>query len=243
MTKIIYEPKGPAREYAPLAANLYRGCGHGCIYCYAPNILKMKRWDFYHNPEPRKDILKNLERELATGEYEGKRILLSFTSDPYQRLEDRDLITRNALLLFVKYGVNWDILTKAGGNACVDFGLYRKGDRFGSTLTFMDPHESKRWEPHAAIPTCRFSAIKKAHSMGIPTWVSLEPVIDPDQTFEIIWETHAFVDEYRVGKLNYHPRSKEIDWHRFTKTVVGLLEGLGKKYLIKDSLEPYLEGK
>jgi len=40
---VIYEPKGMALEYAPLACNLYRGCQHGCRYCYAPNCLFMSR--------------------------------------------------------------------------------------------------------------------------------------------------------------------------------------------------------
>ena len=35
MIRAIYTPKGPALEYAPLACNLYRGCAHGCLYCYA----------------------------------------------------------------------------------------------------------------------------------------------------------------------------------------------------------------
>ena len=43
---IIYQPKGKAREYSPLAANLYLGCNHGCKYCYAPSIRFQTRQDF-----------------------------------------------------------------------------------------------------------------------------------------------------------------------------------------------------
>ena len=42
----IYAPRGQAGEYAALAANPYRGCGHGCAYCYVPNAIKMPRKDF-----------------------------------------------------------------------------------------------------------------------------------------------------------------------------------------------------
>jgi hypothetical protein len=42
----IYAPKRQAGEYAPLAANPYRGCGHACAYCYVPLVLKMKRPEF-----------------------------------------------------------------------------------------------------------------------------------------------------------------------------------------------------
>jgi len=44
---IIYEPSGKALEYSPLAANLYAGCGHRCVYCYAPLALKRTREMFY----------------------------------------------------------------------------------------------------------------------------------------------------------------------------------------------------
>ena len=55
---IIYEPKGRAREYSPLAANLYRGCGHGCIYCYAPAVTFTAREVFRSHPCPRQDVLR-----------------------------------------------------------------------------------------------------------------------------------------------------------------------------------------
>jgi hypothetical protein len=42
----IYAPRGQAGEYAPLAANPYRGCGHRCVYCYVPKVIKMSRGDF-----------------------------------------------------------------------------------------------------------------------------------------------------------------------------------------------------
>lgn len=49
---VIYEPKGKAREYCELAVNLYRGCGHGCLYCYGAACLRMTREEF-NNPQPR----------------------------------------------------------------------------------------------------------------------------------------------------------------------------------------------
>jgi hypothetical protein len=53
--KIIYEPRGAAREYSPLAANLYRGCIHGCKYCYAPACLRLpadRRAEFHRKAWP-----------------------------------------------------------------------------------------------------------------------------------------------------------------------------------------------
>ena len=46
ITYVIYETRGRAREYCELAANLYRGCSHGCIYCYAPSATYKTRENF-----------------------------------------------------------------------------------------------------------------------------------------------------------------------------------------------------
>jgi DNA repair photolyase len=60
---IIYEPGGRAREYAALAANLYSGCGHGCKYCYAPDVLHRKREVFHQNPTVREAVLEQFEKD------------------------------------------------------------------------------------------------------------------------------------------------------------------------------------
>jgi len=62
--KAIYRPSGRALEYAPLAANLYRGCNHGCLYCYAPRALKTGREEFHANPQPREGILDALRKDV-----------------------------------------------------------------------------------------------------------------------------------------------------------------------------------
>ena len=52
---IIYEPRGKAKEYSKLAANLYKGCSHGCTYCYAPAATFTKPEQFVRNISPRKN--------------------------------------------------------------------------------------------------------------------------------------------------------------------------------------------
>src|SRR5476651_1005489 len=58
----IYAPKGQAGEYAARACNPYRGCGHGCNYCYVPLILHMKRPEFDAGAIPRPDFLHHLRK-------------------------------------------------------------------------------------------------------------------------------------------------------------------------------------
>src|SRR5437763_15112634 len=81
----IYAPAGQAGEYAPLAANPYRGCGHECRYCYVPSVLKMKRSEFDGGAVPRPAFIRNLTKDAR--KYQAARIteqvMLSFTSDPY----------------------------------------------------------------------------------------------------------------------------------------------------------------
>ena len=60
-TSVIYEPRGKAREYSPLAVNLYFGCGHRCEYCYAPSFLHKTDKEFCE-PEPRADILEKISQ-------------------------------------------------------------------------------------------------------------------------------------------------------------------------------------
>ena len=63
-TSVIYEPRGKAREYAPLAVNLYNGCGHSCEYCYAPSFIHTTRNKF-GKPEPRKDIIDKINYDAG----------------------------------------------------------------------------------------------------------------------------------------------------------------------------------
>src|SRR5438552_6098858 len=81
----IYAPAGQAGEYAPLASNPYRGCGHGCAYCYVPRVLHMDRREFDAGAEPRPDFLDSLTRDAQLYRAAGIReqVMLSFTSDPY----------------------------------------------------------------------------------------------------------------------------------------------------------------
>ena len=243
---IIYEPKGKALEYSPLAANLYRGCSHGCEYCYVPGIPPYKfienaRKAFYTDPAPRKDILKLLERDAKRMAGDPRKILLSFTSDPYQPIERKYQITRQALKIMAKYNLSPQILTKAGLWAVMRDAdvLIKSWCIWASTLTTDDEEESLLWEPYAAVPEDRIAALEYAHSVGLETWVSFEPVINPDAVIRMVHRTYDFVDLYKVGKMNHHPLEKTIDWTAFLKSVEYMLNYYGKERYIKEDLEAY----
>ena len=77
--------------------------------------------------------------------------------------------------------------------------------------------------------------------MAIQTWASLEPVIDPVQSLQIIRETKDFVDEYKIGRWNHDPRADRIDWKAFGEETIELCRMLGKKFYIKKDLAVFLK--
>ncbi len=237
--RVIYEPRGRAREYSTLALNLYNGCNHGCLYCYSPDCLRVDRQEFYRVQKAR-DILKKIEADCMELYGSKERVLLCFTCDPYQKINDDINLTRKTLELFNKYNIPFQILTKAGNKAEKDFDLYRDCDAFATTLTFLDESKSRYYEPEAALPYNRINTIKKAHDRGIETWVSFEPILDDNEVFKLLDITHGFVDLYKVGKISRFSPDKEINWYKFAKEIIKRMEGYGKNYYIKKDLARYL---
>jgi DNA repair photolyase len=226
---LIYEPKGRAREYAALACNLYAGCDHGCTYCYAPSATRKTPKQFYESTTRTGAFLRKLEIEAAKYEQAGiqARVLLCFTCDPYQHLDVKEQITRRAIQALHRHGLNVEVLTKGGRRAIRDLDLFTDQDAFASTLTCGTLEGSEKWEPHADSPGGRLATIRQFHDAGIPTWVSLEPVLYPETSLRIIEEAHPHVDVFKVGTLNYHSHAQTIDWPRFARQAVSLLTNLG----------------
>ena len=241
--KVIYEPAGRAREYSALAVNLYSGCNHGCKYCYAPDCMRRNRQEFYDRQTARVDIMNKIQRDCKIIAGTEERVLLCFTCDPYQKLDDTEQLTRKALGLFALYDIPFQVLTKGGHRAKRDFDLYAKKDAFATTLTFMDPDKSLYYEPEAALPEDRIETIKAAKKLGIETWVSFEPVLNDDEVFKLLDSTHEYVDLYKVGKVSRFKTDKEINWNRFAYEIVNRLEKLGKNYYIKNDLKKHLNAK
>lgn len=235
-TSIIYETRGKAREYCELAVNLYRGCAHQCLYCYVPDATFQSR-DEFSKPKPRKYALEKLHEDIKKLNGEKRPVLLSFTSDPYQPIEEIHELTHRAIRILHNGGLNVVVLTKGGLRAERDFGILTDKDSVGVTLTFLNDNDSRKWEPYAALPAERIELLKRAKARNISTWASLEPVIDPEQTLKLICVSAPYVDEFKVGKLNHHPLADEIDWHRFGHEAERLLINLKKMYYIKRDLK------
>jgi len=237
----IYEPKGAAREYAPLAMNYYMGCTHACTYCYCPGVLRKKRETFNADVVVKKDFIRRLEKDAAKLARDDRIVHLCFIGDPYQPIEKDLQITRQALEILRKNRLKPQILTKAGPWAVKrDEDLLRAaGAIWACTLTMDDDALSLEWEPGAPLPGERIHALKAAKEIGLQTWVSLEPVLDPAAALLLVRRVAPYTDVFKVGKLNHHQHAKTIDWALFFVDAVSLLWDLGTSFYIKDDLKAY----
>jgi DNA repair photolyase len=237
----IYAPKGQAGEYAPLAANPYRGCGHGCAYCYVPRVLRMKRPEFDAGAAPRPDFIRDLTRDARKYQQAGitEQVMLSFTTDPYHPGDTG--LTRQTLQVLRDHGLGFCTLTKGGTRALRDLDLFRPDrDAFASTLTSLDDDFSRRWERGAALPGDRLKALQAFHAAGIFTWISLEPTLDTESSLEIVRQTREFVDLVKIGRANYLPMTKTTNWRDYTERMIALCARLGVRHYVKRDLQPFL---
>ena len=141
---VIYSPKGRAGEYGKLACNIYLRCEHKCLYCYCPQALRITREEFFKAPVPRLDFLKKLEVDARALNKKGikENIFLSFIGDPYQPINDKYHLTRDAIQMLHHYGMRVTILTKGGKRAEQDFDLLGPKDAFATTLTLVTSTQS-----------------------------------------------------------------------------------------------------
>ena len=238
---IVYAPRGQAGEYAKLATNPYRGCGHACAYCYVPSVLRMSRPEFDAGATPRPDFLELLRKDARKYHQCGIReqVMLSFTTDPYHPGDNS--MTRPVLEILQDHGMGICTLTKGGSRALRDIGIFRPDrDAFASTLTTLDDAFSRKWERGAQLPGDRISTLQAFHDRGIFTWVSLEPTLDTESSLAIIEHTHKFVDLYKIGRANYLPMTKSTDWKDYTLRILDLVNRLGVRHYIKQDLQPFL---
>jgi hypothetical protein len=80
--------------------------------------------------------------------------------------------------------------------------------------------------------------LREAHNQGIYAWVSLEPVIDPQEALEVIRIAHSYVRFWKIGKLNHFKSIKsQVDWAKFLFEATQLLQKVKANYYIKKDLE------
>ncbi|MCP4608476.1 MAG: hypothetical protein GY845_07165 [Planctomycetes bacterium] len=109
---------------------------------------------------------------------------------------------------------------------------------FGTTLVFWNQYLADHWEPDASPVDERIETIFLANSLGIQTWVSLEPVIDPTQAMRLIEVINPLVDHWKIGKINHMPYIElQINWRSWRDDrLIPTLNLYNADYYLKNSL-------
>ncbi len=165
--------------------NPYRGCEHGCVYCYArPSHTYLGHsagLDFESRLYAKQDAAALLRQELKRPSYQCSPIALGVNTDAYQPLERKLKITRQLLELMVETRHPVMLITKS---ALIERDLDLLQDLASEnlvsvsiSLTSLDPKLSSQLEPRAASPRRRLRSLETLSNAGIPTRLSLAPVI------------------------------------------------------------------
>ena len=179
--------------------NPYRGCEHGCIYCYArpthSYLGHSAGLDFETKLYAKTNAAELLERELANPRYVPKVIALGTVTDPYQPIEREHRITRAVLEVLDRASHPVGIVTKSAGVLRDLDILVRMAERglvkVAIGVTSLDRSVARKMEPRAATPPKRLDAIRQLSEAGVPTAVMVAPIIPAlnDSEIESILET------------------------------------------------------
>ncbi len=200
--------------YFDRALNPYRGCEHGCIYCYARpthSYLNLSPGlDFETRLIAKGNIAQVLRRELASLRYVPQVVSIGSATDCYQPVERELRLTRAVLEVLHEASHPLTLVTKSGGvERDVDL-LAPMGQRGLAavyiTITTLDGELARTLEPRAAAPHRRLRTIRTLAEAGIPVGVSLAPQIpflndDMEQVLEAAWEAGARSAFYHVLRL------------------------------------------
>ena len=181
--------------------NPYRGCEHGCVYCYArPNhayVGLSPGLDFETKLFVKANAAELLEKELAAPSYRPKTIMLGGVTDIYQPIERGYGITRSLLEVMLHWRHPVALITKSQlviRDIDVLEQLAARGlAKAALSVTTMDRRISRVMEPRAAAPHRRIEAIRRLADAGIPTTVMVAPIIPGinDNEIETILEEAA----------------------------------------------------
>ena len=240
-SKPIYKPKGRALEYSPdaLACNIYTECAYGCTYCWARDMAKRFGKPWTGNVKPRNGIVDAVKRQLEREQITGRLIHLCFTCDPYPNSIDTTA-TGEIIEAIKDSGNHVQILTKGGWDIGRDLELLDGNDWFGVSYTYNDP-KYRIHEPKSLPSDVRIKLLRKVKESGIKTWVSCEPVLEPEAVYRLIsyFDAEDYIDLYRIGKMNYY--TSDINWGEFGRECERLCKQYGRNYYIKDDLRKEME--
>lgn len=251
--KAIYQPAGKAQEYAQWACNFYVGCSNGCTYCYLkkgigkavlggdkPTLKKCFKDEAHALEVFEKELLQNIDKLREHG------LFFTFTSDPF--LKETSKLTWNAAYIASENKVPVKFLTKKTDwvepylryYTQLTAKKYMKIDNqfyaFGFTLTGHDELETG-----ASTNAERIEAMKRLHDAGFKTFASIEPIIDFESSYRMIYYTQHFCDLYKIGLASGQKVDRKYyeKLRTFNLQVVNLFAGTNVKVYWKESIRKH----
>ena len=208
--------------------NPYKGCEHGCVYCYArpthgylglsPGLDFETKIFYKHN------AAKLLEKELQSPRYKCEPIAIGVNTDAYQPAEKELKITRAILEVLSAYNHPVSIITKSS-RILNDLDIlgpmgHKSLVHVMLSVTTLDPNLARLMEPRASRPENRLATIKALNDAGVPTGVLVSPIIPAinDSEVEAIIEAAANLGAVQAGyimlRLPHELKELFIDWLR-----------------------------
>jgi len=200
--------------YFGKSLNPYRGCEHGCIYCYARpthSYLNLSPGlDFETKIIAKRNAADMLRAELARKSYRPELIAIGTATDCYQPLERELRLTRGVIELMHETSHPFALVTKSSGvERDLDLIAPMAAQGLAAvyvTITTLDAELARKLEPRAAAPHRRLRVLRTLAEHGVPCGVSLAPQIpflndDMEQVLEAAWEAGAREAFYHVLRL------------------------------------------
>jgi len=176
-----------------VSLNPYRGCEHGCIYCYARPTHEYLGFsaglDFETRILAKEEAPEILRRELSSPKWQPKTLAMSGVTDPYQPVERKLEITRRCLGVLAEFRQPVSVITK---NELVTRDIDHLSELASHnaaavvlSITTLDPEVARVMEPRASHPRDRLKAIERLAAAGIPVGVNVAPVVPAITDHEI----------------------------------------------------------
>ncbi|MCC7058831.1 MAG: PA0069 family radical SAM protein [Burkholderiaceae bacterium] len=209
-----------------LSINPYRGCEHGCIYCYARpyhgHLGLSSGLDFETRLFAKLNAAQRLAAELGARGYRCEAITVGSATDPYQPIERRYRLTRALIEVMAAHRQPFTLITKSS-LVERDIDLLAPLARDGLvgvflTVTTLDAELARRSEPRAVAPWRRLEAMRRLREAGIPVGVSLAPIVpflnepEIERVLAAARDAGAQTAFYSVLRLPWEVRELFVQW-------------------------------
>lgn len=206
--------------------NPYRGCEHGCVYCFARPFHEYLGWnsgvDFETKLTAKPDAPELLRKELAAPGWKGEPIVMSAITDIYQPIEHKMGIARRCLEVLAECGQPVSTMTKSA-LVLRDTDLWaklasRRAGKVIVTLVTLDAELAQKLEPRATNPSGRLRVIRELRKAGVPVSVNVAPVIpglteaEMPRILEAVAEAGATQAAWVMLRLPYQLKDIFGDW-------------------------------